>query len=152
VIGVFFVMLVLYESVRTRQFRTELGLFLSCVPPLTQVQRLSAAGRGLPLAQLCTTMHKGNYVAASFPLMRYATGAIDWFRNQAVDPSAILVAAVGPDGRPRAPQRGDNARTDLRWIVAIDCDAARIAPSVAAATLQREGGKRLAHVPELPGP
>ncbi|GEM_PF-1617087 len=95
-------------------------------------------------------MHKGNYVAASFSLMRYATGAIDWFRNQAIDPSAIIVAAIGPDGRPRAPQRGDNVRTDLRWIVALDCDAARIPRAVAAATLQREGGKRLAQLPDLP--
>ena len=95
-------------------------------------------------------MDKGNYVAASFPHMRSATGAIDWFRNQAIDPTAILVAAVPPDGRPRAPQRGDNERTDLRWIVALDLDAARIPRSVAVATLTREGGKRLAQVPDIP--
>ena len=95
-------------------------------------------------------MGKGNYVAASFPRMQGATGAIDWFRNQAIEPGAILVAAVPPDGRPRAPQRGDNERTDLRWIVAVDLDVARIPRSVAIATLTREGGKRLAQVPELP--
>ena len=95
-------------------------------------------------------MAKGNYVAASFPFMRYATGAIDWFRNQAVDPHAILVAAVPPDGRLRAPQRGDNERTDLRWIVAVDLDAAHLPRSVAAATMRREGGKRLAQMPEMP--
>ena len=97
-------------------------------------------------------MGKGNYVAASFPFMRYATGAIDWFRNQAVDPKAILVAAVPRDGQPRAPQPGDNERTDLRWIVAVNLDAARIPRSVALDTFTREGGKRLARVPELPEP
>ncbi len=94
-------------------------------------------------------MNKGNFVAASFSLMRYATGAIDWFRNQAISPDAIIVAAIGPDGRARAPQRGDNERTDLRWIVALDLDAARIPRAVAAATLRREGGKRVAQVPDL---
>jgi hypothetical protein len=94
----------------------------------------------------------GSYVAASFPLMRYATAAIDWFRNQSIDPDAIAVAAVPPDGKPRAPQRGDNARTDLSWIVALDVDAARIPRAVAAAALKREGGKLLARIPDLPEP
>jgi hypothetical protein len=95
---------------------------------------------------------KGNFVAASFPLMRYATGAIDWFRNQAVDPGAIAVAAIGPDGKLRAPQRGDNSRDDVQWIVAIDLRAARIPRAVALATFTREGGKPLATVPEMPAP
>jgi hypothetical protein len=95
-------------------------------------------------------MSKDNYVAASFPLMRYATGAVDWFLNQAIDPDAIVIAAVPPDGRARAPQRGDSARTDLTWIVALDLDAADISRSVALATLKREGGKKLSQIPALP--
>jgi hypothetical protein len=95
-------------------------------------------------------MSKDNYVAASFPLMRYATGAVDWFTNQAIDPDAIVIAAVPPDGRPRAPQRGDSARTDLTWIVALDLGAANISRSVALATLKREGGKKLSQIPALP--
>ncbi len=101
------------------------------------------------MGKLRRRMNKGNYVAASFPLLSYATGAIDWFRNQAVDPQAILVAAVPPDGRARAPQRGDNERTDLHWIVGVDLDAARISKSVALDTLTREGGKQIARFPEL---
>jgi hypothetical protein len=95
-------------------------------------------------------MSKGNYVAASFSLLRYATAAIDWFRNQAIDPNAILVAAVTPDGQSRAPQRGDNMRTDVRWIVALDLDAAHIRRDVAAAALKREGGKLTRQIPDLP--
>jgi hypothetical protein len=94
-------------------------------------------------------MDKGNYVAASFPLLRYATAAIDWFRNQAIDPDAIIVAAVPPDERPRAPRRGDNMRADVTWIVALDLDAARIRRDVAVAAMRREGGKLLANIPEL---
>ena len=95
-------------------------------------------------------MSKDNYVAASFPIMRYATAAVDWFLNQAIDPDAIVIAAVPPDGRARAPQRGDSERTDLTWIVALDLTAAAIPRSVALATLKREGGKRLAQIPALP--
>jgi len=95
-------------------------------------------------------MSKGNYVAASFSLLRYATAAIDWFTNQAIDPDAIIVAAVPPDGQPRAPQRGDNMRADVTWIVALDLDAAKIRRDVAIAALRREGGKLLARIPDLP--
>jgi hypothetical protein len=94
-------------------------------------------------------MSKGNFVAASFSLLRYATAAIDWFRNQAIDPDAIIVAAVPPDGRPRAPQRGDNMRADVTWIVALDLDAAKIRRDVAVAAMRREGGKPLARIPDL---
>ncbi|MDQ6825058.1 MAG: hypothetical protein M3007_06305, partial [Candidatus Eremiobacteraeota bacterium] len=94
----------------------------SAVMMLPRTARKGAACEG---RNLLGHMSKGNYVAASFPLMGYATGAIDWFRNQAIDPDAIVVAAVPPGGQPRAPQRGDNARSDLRWIVALDLDAAR---------------------------
>jgi hypothetical protein len=95
-------------------------------------------------------MTQGNYVAASFSLLRYANGAIDWFRNQAIDPDAIIVAAVPPDGQPRAPQRGDNMRADVTWIVALNLDAAKIRRDVAIAALRREGGKLLAKIPDLP--
>lgn len=86
-------------------------------------------------------MDNGNYIAASFPLTRNATGAIDWFRNQSIEPQAIVALAVPPDGRPRPPQRGDASRTDVHWIVGLDLDAARISRSVAAAALRRQGGK-----------
>jgi len=95
-------------------------------------------------------MGTNDYVAASFPLLGYATAAIDWFRNQAVEPAAILVAAIPPDGRARAPQPGDNTRHDLHWIVAVDLGAARIPRAVALDTFKREGGKVLARVPEMP--
>ena len=95
-------------------------------------------------------MTGANYVAASFPRMQYATAAIDWFRNQAIDAQAIAVFAVPPGERPRAPQRGDNTRSDLSWIVAVDVDAARIPRDVAIAALRREGGKLLAQVPFAP--
>ena len=95
-------------------------------------------------------MNKGNYVAASFSLLRYATAAIDWFRNQAIDPVAIAVAAVPPNGRLRAPQRGDNMRADIKWIVGLDLDAAKIRRDVAVAALRREGGKLLRNIPDLP--
>ncbi len=91
-----------------------------------------------------------NRVAAVFPMLRYATGAVDWFRNQAIEPDAIIVAARQPNGDLRPPQRGDNLRSDLEWIVALDLDAARIERAVALATLQREGGSILKHIPELP--
>ncbi|MDQ6766742.1 MAG: hypothetical protein M3Z41_02940 [Candidatus Eremiobacteraeota bacterium] len=119
------------------------------MPPLAHVFGCGKGGTRV-WRKLVVDMHKGNYIAASFPLMSYATGAIDWFRNQAIDPDAIVVAAVPPGGQPRAPQRGDNARSDLRWIVALDLDAARIPRDVAAEALRREGGKLLAQIPDLP--
>ncbi|MBV8164157.1 MAG: hypothetical protein JOZ91_07810 [Candidatus Eremiobacteraeota bacterium] len=50
----------------------------------------------------------------------------------------------------RAPQRGDNLRSDLEWIVALDLSKARIPRAVAVATFAREGGKTLASVPKMP--
>jgi hypothetical protein len=92
-------------------------------------------------------MHERRLVAASFDVLGQATGAVDWFRNQGTDPDAILIAAVAPGEKPRAPQRGDNRRTDLRWIVALDLAAAPVAYRQAADTLQREGGALMAELP-----
>ena len=89
-----------------------------------------------------------NLVAATFPILRYATGAVDWFRNQGIDADAIVIAAQTPHGELRAPQRGDNARDDLRWIVALDLNAAKLGRAQAAETLQREGGKLLKRIPD----
>jgi hypothetical protein len=120
------------------------------VPLLRSTNGAAWQGRTAATGKLRQRMNKGNYVAASFPLLGYATGAIDWFRNQAIDANAIAVAAVAPDGRLRAPQRGDNERNDLQWIVALDLSKARIPRAVALATFAREGGKPLASVPDMP--
>jgi hypothetical protein len=86
-------------------------------------------------------MTANSYAAASFSLLRDATAAIDWFRNQGIKPEAIIVAAQPPGERPRPPQRGDNARSDLTWIVALDTKAAGLPRAVVCGTLVREGGK-----------
>jgi hypothetical protein len=88
-----------------------------------------------------------SYAAASFQLLRDATAAIDWFRNQGIDPESIIVRAQPPGVRARPPQRGDNARTDLTWIVALDLAAAKLPSAVARNTLLREGGKIIDWVP-----
>lgn len=93
-------------------------------------------------------MARNNFVAATFPLLRYATGAVDWFRNQAIDPDAIVIAAQPSQGGLRLPQRGDNMRSDLKWVVALDLDAAAISKRQALETLQREGGVLLKHIPD----
>ncbi|HLW38263.1 MAG TPA: hypothetical protein VKR99_07520 [Candidatus Eremiobacteraceae bacterium] len=93
-------------------------------------------------------MARNNFVAATFPLLRYATGAVDWFRNQAIAPDAIVIAAQPPQGGLRLPQRGDNMRSDLKWVVALDLDAAAIGRQQALETLQREGGVILKHIPD----
>lgn len=90
-------------------------------------------------------------VAAAFGSLRHATGAVDWFRNQGISPDAIVIGAQSPDGRLRAPQRGDNLLHDLRWVVALDLDASRFDKAVALATLTREGGAILKNIPpDLP--
>lgn len=96
-------------------------------------------------------MSKSEYAAASFALLRDATAAIDWFRNQGIAPESILVAAQQPGEHPRAPQRGDNARTDLTWIVALDLAQTTLPPDVVRGTLQREGGKNLSALPYMQG-
>ena len=93
-------------------------------------------------------MARTQFVAALFPILRYATGAVDWFRNQAIDPDAIVIAAQSPQGDLRAPQRGDNMRTDLKWVVALNLDEAKIGRAQALATLQREGGVILKRIPD----
>jgi len=92
-------------------------------------------------------MDTSTYAAASFTLLRDATAAIDWFRNQGIAPEFILVAAQPPGEPPRAPRRGDNLRTDLTWVVALDLQAAALPRSVVRGTFQREGGKNLSRVP-----
>lgn len=79
--------------------------------------------------------------------MREATAAIDWFRNQAIDSGAIEILAITPDQKLRPPQAGDNRRTDLQWIVALDLTRARLDRSVALAALRREGGTPLRRIP-----
>ena len=79
--------------------------------------------------------------------MRHATAAVDWFRNQAIAPEAIGVFAVTPDQKLRAPQAGDNRRTDLQWIVSLDLSRANIEKRVALETMRREGGALLKKLP-----
>lgn len=86
-------------------------------------------------------MAKESIVGATFSQLSQATGAVDWFINQGTNRDAIIVAAMPPGGRPRAPQRGDNQRSDLTWIVGLDLDTAGIGRTVATDTLRREGGK-----------
>src|SRR6202022_1649072 len=62
-------------------------------------------------------MSRSNVVAATFSAVGNATAAVDWFRNQAVDPDAIGIMAVAPGEKPRRTQPGDNQRPDLSWIV-----------------------------------
>ena len=93
-----------------------------------------------------------NLVAATFSMLRYATGAVDWFRNQGIEADAIIIAAQTPQGELREPQRGDNARSDLQWVVALDLDASRFGRTQALETLRREGGTILKRIPrDLPG-
>lgn len=92
-------------------------------------------------------MPQSQVVVAEFPQMRYATAAIDWFRNQGIDAEAIGAFAVPPGGQPRPPRPGDNQRDDLTWIVSLDLARAKLPRRVATDTMKREGGKLLAAVP-----
>jgi hypothetical protein len=94
-------------------------------------------------------MTQADVVAAQFTQMRYATGAIDWFRNQGIDPAAIGAYAVPPGGQPRAPRAGDNRRDDLTWIVSLDLSRAQIERRVAIDAMKREGGTLLARAPAM---
>lgn len=86
-------------------------------------------------------MDSKSYAAATFARLRDATAAIDWFRNQAIEPAAIVVGVAPPGERPRPLERGDNWRTDLVWYVALDLAQARLPLAVIQATFRREGGK-----------
>lgn len=86
-------------------------------------------------------MSRSNVIAATFGAVGNATAAVDWFRNQAVDPDAIGILAVAPGEKPRRTQPGDNQRPDLSWIVSIDLDRARLTKQIATETMKREGGK-----------
>ena len=80
--------------------------------------------------------------------MRYATAAMDWFRNQAIPSDAIGIMALTPDKKLRAPQAGDNRRADLQWIVSLDLSRAKIERRVALETMRREGGSVLKRIPD----
>jgi hypothetical protein len=89
-------------------------------------------------------MATGTYIAAAFTLLRDATAAIDWLRNQGVAPQLIQVAVRDPgDGGLRSPMRGDDRRRDLTWFVGIDTRAAGLPASVVRDALRREGGRLL---------
>jgi hypothetical protein len=92
-------------------------------------------------------MAQSQVIAARFPQMRGATSAIDWFRNQGIDPAAIGAFAVPPGGQPRPPRPGDNQRDDLAWIVSLDLSRAHIERRVAIDTMKREGGTLLQSAP-----
>jgi hypothetical protein len=92
-------------------------------------------------------MSTSNIVGATFDSVRYATGAVDWFRNQGTDPDAITIMALPPGGRPRPTQAGDNQRADLSWYVSVDLDRAPITRQIAVETMKREGGKISPHLP-----
>ena len=94
-------------------------------------------------------MAPSTYAAATFQQLSDATAAIDWFRNQGIDPSAIAVAAAPAGEHPRALERGDNLRTDLTWYVAVEIDRAHLPLAVIRATLRREGGKPTSWTPAL---
>jgi hypothetical protein len=86
-------------------------------------------------------MSEKNNVTAVFGSVRYATAAVDWFRNQGTDPDAIGIMAL-PHGEPaRATRPGDNRRTDLSWIVSVDLNRTPFGRTIAAETMKREGGK-----------
>ncbi len=96
-------------------------------------------------------MGTGTYIAAAFTLLRDATAAIDWLRNQGVAPHRIQVAVRDPgDGGLRPPARGDERRSDLTWFVGIDPQAAGLPVSVIRDALQREGGRLLPTTFRLP--
>lgn len=92
-------------------------------------------------------MAQPQVIAARFAQMRYATSAIDWFRNQGIDAAAIGAFAVPPGGQPRAPRPGDNQRDDLTWIVSLDLARAKINRRVAIDAMKREGGTLIANAP-----
>ena len=87
-------------------------------------------------------MNKDATLSARFTDMRGVTATVDWFVNQGIATDAITVLIVGPDGQRRPPQRGDNRRSDLSWIVSLDLARATITKREALDAFRREGGKR----------
>ncbi len=85
-------------------------------------------------------MPTATVITATFETSRAATAAIDWFLNQAIDRDAISLAVIPPDGQRRAPRAGDNRRTDLTWVVAVDTERARLRAPIVVETMKREGG------------
>jgi hypothetical protein len=85
-------------------------------------------------------MSSTNIVTATFPSARYATAAVDWFLNQAIDRDAITVEVAAHAERPRAPRPGDNRRSDLTWLVSIDVERAGLRKQDVIQTMKREGG------------
>jgi hypothetical protein len=85
-------------------------------------------------------MSESDIVIATFTAVRNATAAVDWFRNQRVDPQAISIMALPPGEQARPTQPGDNRRTDLAWQVSIDLRRSGIDRRVAVETMRREGG------------
>jgi len=91
-------------------------------------------------------------VSARFGSAREATAAVDWFRNQRTDPSAIAVAVAAPGEAARPTRAGDNRRTDLAWFVSVDLTIAPVARRIAIETMKREGGKIVERAPGAEAP
>jgi|GEM_PF-3124484 len=89
-----------------------------------------------------------NKVAARYEQIRQLTAAVDWFRNQAVEPDALTIWAVTPERKLRPPRAGDNRRTDLAWILSVDLSRAKIEKRIAVEALRREGGYVYRFTPE----
>ena len=85
-------------------------------------------------------MNNSNIVSARFATSGSATAAVDWFLNQGIDRSALVVEVVPRGERRRPPRAGDNRRTDLEWTVSVDVDSAKLSKRLAIETMKREGG------------
>ncbi len=92
-------------------------------------------------------MNRSGLIVAEFSVLRNATGALDWFRNQAIASDCLRVFAIPTGGEPRAPQRGDNERIDLKWMVALDVDRTDLSRREVLDTLRREGGTLVSRYP-----
>jgi len=86
-------------------------------------------------------MSRSEIVTAVFPSLRYATGAVDWFRNQGTIPDAITIMALPPGEAARPTRPGDNRRTGLSWVVGIDVSRSPITRQLALEAMKREGGR-----------
>jgi hypothetical protein len=90
---------------------------------------------------------RDDVIAARFANVNSATAAIDWFTNQALPDGAMRIFAQQANAKPRPPKAGDNARTDVSWIVAVDFTRARMPKADVLATMRREGGAILSEIP-----